>query len=530
VCNGIDDDCDGQTDEDFSNLGQACDGDDSDQCANGEISCNPAGDGTICANESPAGISEVCNGQDDDCDGQTDEDFASLGQACDGDDSDECANGTLVCNGMGNGVTCADESPAGITELCNGFDDDCDGETDEGFTTLGQACDGDDSDLCENGSFVCDFSGNGVVCGNEPPVGITELCNGIDDDCDGETDESFGTLGQACDGNDADQCANGIVTCNLSGNGVTCGDESPAGIPELCNGLDDDCDGATDEGFSNLGQTCDGDDADLCGTGSWTCAGDGLSTECVNETNPSITEICNGQDEDCDGATDEDFPQLGETCDGDDTDSCANGSFVCSQDANGVVCEETGADNIELCNGQDDDCDGDTDEGACLTIGGVQVEPYTQNSSVEVWYSYGNPIGSSANANLSISDNAIIYFFKDGEGKLSLVVTLDKPNDGSGGAAQIVISGASGMEMLVSDEVSEGSLNTVTGNGVGVFNWIDCCTDGFVIGYWTTPSCVTLDVPTGASVDNWIVLSGDGSQEVIPGGFVGSTLEICGQP
>ena len=75
ICNGVDDDCDGQIDESFSNLGQACDGDDADLCANGEISCNPAGDGTICTDESPANIVEVCNGQDDDCDGQIDEGF-----------------------------------------------------------------------------------------------------------------------------------------------------------------------------------------------------------------------------------------------------------------------------------------------------------------------------------------------------------------------------------------------------------------------------------------------------------------------
>ena len=459
-----------------------------------------------------------------------DEGFANLGQACDGDDSDQCANGSIACNPAGDGTFCANESISGITEVCNGFDDDCDGEVDEDFATLGQACDGDDSDQCENGIIACDATGNGVFCGNEPPAGISELCNGVDDDCDGQADENFGTLGQACDGNDSDQCANGIITCDPTGNGVICGDESSVGIVEICNGFDDDCDGQVDEGFTNLGQTCDGDDADLCGSGSWTCTADGLSTECVNETQEPIAEICNGQDEDCDTLIDEDFPELGETCDGDDSDSCANGTFVCAPDTSGVVCAETVENIVESCNGLDDDCDGEIDEDACLSIGGVPVEPYTGNDTVQNWYSYNFPVGSSANAELSISNKAIVYFYEDGAGKLSMVVTLDKPDDGTGGAVFLQISGATGMAILVSDDGGEAQLNSGTGTGDGIFNWIECCTDGFVVGHWTSSSCITLTVSSATNIDSWVVLSGDGSQQVIAGSFVGSTLEVCGEP
>jgi hypothetical protein len=73
---------------------------------------------------------EVCNGIDDNCNGQVDDSCPALGQPCDGADDDACANGTVVCDGLG-GCAC-DETGLGNTEVCNGNDDDCDGEVDEG--------------------------------------------------------------------------------------------------------------------------------------------------------------------------------------------------------------------------------------------------------------------------------------------------------------------------------------------------------------------------------------------------------------
>ncbi|HRE88942.1 MAG TPA: MopE-related protein [Myxococcota bacterium] len=81
---------------------------------------------------------EICNSLDDDCDGSSDEDFTDVGQACDGDDADRCATGVLVC-ATGGGTECADEGPEQV-EVCNGLDDDCDGQTDEG---VGDCPDGD---------------------------------------------------------------------------------------------------------------------------------------------------------------------------------------------------------------------------------------------------------------------------------------------------------------------------------------------------------------------------------------------------
>jgi hypothetical protein len=79
------------------------------------------------------------------------------------------------------------------------LDEDCDGETDEDFTDLGAPCDGTDDDECKEGVYVCAASEKQVECSESGP-GNTESCNGADDDCDGLTDE--GTLcgrNQVCD-------------------------------------------------------------------------------------------------------------------------------------------------------------------------------------------------------------------------------------------------------------------------------------------------------------------------------------------
>lgn len=87
---------------------------------------------------------------------------------------------------------CNDSNPdlnPGATEKCNGIDDDCDSQTDESFP-LGDVCDGSDSDGCMRGTYTCRDDGTGVECVNEDPTDIQETPgNGKDDDCDGETDE-----------------------------------------------------------------------------------------------------------------------------------------------------------------------------------------------------------------------------------------------------------------------------------------------------------------------------------------------------
>ncbi|MCB9787495.1 MAG: putative metal-binding motif-containing protein [Deltaproteobacteria bacterium] len=132
-------------------------------------------------------------------------------------------------------------------ERCDLVDNDCDGDTDEGYTVLGKACDGNDADMCAKGTWQCASGGTNPVCVEAGPT-IVESCNGADDDCDGKTDEGFatadgGTVGTTCDGPDADLCLDDLVVCE---SGFAVCSTGPSN-PEECNGLDDDCNGVKDD-------------------------------------------------------------------------------------------------------------------------------------------------------------------------------------------------------------------------------------------------------------------------------------------
>jgi hypothetical protein len=342
TCNGADDDCDGKTDEDWGDLGAACDGDDADGCATGVLKCAAGGDGLTCDEAAGSAAVELCDGQDNDCDGKTDEDWPNLGTACDGPDDDACSGGVVACNPSGAGAACNEAAQGGKSEVCDGVDNDCDGATDENWPNLGQACDGLDKDLCANGDTVCGKDGASMVCDEAPGLGLAELCDNVDNDCDGQTDEGWPGLGQACDGGDSDSCAGGKIACSPSGQAVLCDESLSGGAVEVCDGLDNDCDGETDEDAkkNGLGAPCDSlVDLDVCNEGVWTCApaGSNLDFLCSDPGEPSV-ETCNGKDDDCDGLTDETWPDLGSACDGPDADLCLNGLVQCKPDGKATEC------------------------------------------------------------------------------------------------------------------------------------------------------------------------------------------------
>lgn len=522
-CNGQDDNCSGSVDEagsigcvdyfaDADGDGYGVSNSSVCLCAETELfsavidgDCNDAAAGIH------PGIPEECNGKDDDCDGEVDpisalgctdyfrdEDGDGFGQA----DDSVCGCGPKYPYTAVKISDCDDTSPSvfpGQVELCNNQDDDCDGEID-GNTALGctewyKDLDQDGQGQTDGVSCLCApdevySAWVGGDCNDLDPLifsGQVETCNGVDDDCDGQVDES-GSLGCSTYFRDDDNDGFGVVTDVSCGCTSTppftateagdCDDQDPDVSPvatESCNGQDDDCDLAVDEtdavGCAILLLDADGDGVGVAGVGLCLCkpTGDYSATvdgDCQDDDAqvfPASIEKCNGKDDNCDGVTD-----------GPDSIGCkyyfvdADGDGFGGQLPPQCLCAKTeslsikGGDcndgsavvspiSLEVCNGVDDNCDSVVDEGCGTPVLGWPTygfdarrtghniqEQGPQTANLKWSVTFADPITTpvlihyESKRVVAIAKNFVTAFALDG--KELWKTSLDVPVIGNGGA------------------------------------------------------------------------------------------------
>lgn len=392
---------------------------DNQDCDDAEVAINPS-------------ATDNCDNMiDDNCDGIIDGVTS---------DFDLCTAGQLDADGDGHcpGTSCldpsdipgdCDDSEAAVnpsaSEICDGLDNDCNGVVD-GTTVVGDFCpdnyDHDGDTYCEDAVICYDGANTGDCDDSDPTLnpGMTEICDTIDNNCDGVIDGTVvdGDLCALTIDNDLDGYCEDPVACTdpsvLPGD---CDDSqavvNPGGT-EVCDGLDNDCNGVVD-GLVIEGDLCPGNydnDGDGYCEDAVVCYGSTVG-DCDDSNDavfPGALEVCDSFDNDCDGVAD------GLTTDGDlcgglgddlDGDGYCDGS-ICVDPSTQTPgdCDDTDPSinpiAIEFCDGFDNNCDSVIDEDSA-----VDANTFYEDLDGD---GFGNPLIS-----LQSCDASIVGYVDNGE-------------------------------------------------------------------------------------------------------------------
>lgn len=304
---------------------------------------------TVASSCTPTGADTGCDGVDDDCNGTIDDAYVSTTTTCGKGVCERTGNTSCVSGSVVD--SCAPGAPGTSDTSCNGIDENCNGTTDEGYIAQPTSC---GVGACTRmGSSSCVSGTVQTNCSPAAPAAGDVSCDGVDDDCNGVNDEDYVAQVTAC-GTGAcartgmSVCIGGVVQNN-------CMAGAPAASDTTCDTVDDNCNGLIDEGYSGAATTCSV--AGCSATGSMQCLNGMVTDSCV--TSPicvSETACSDGVDNDTDGSTD-----------------CADSD--CASEAGCLR---------EVCaNSLDDDADGlfdcaDSDCASHSACTGVPTDPSTQ--------------------------------------------------------------------------------------------------------------------------------------------------------